>query len=301
VTIHDIYDLAPAYFWVGALILGFLVGSFLNVVIYRLPKMMMKAWADECKEYLLHERPENECSDNKPQAKAEPFNLAFPNSHCPACNAQIKPWQNIPVVSYLMLRGACANCGITISIRYPSIEFATGLITLFAVWFFGASMQAVFAVIFVWCLICLTMIDIDHQLLPDSITLPLLWIGLIANINGLFTSLESAVIGAVSGYLFLWGVYWLFKLVTGKEGMGYGDFKLLAAFGAWMGWQYLPLIIILSSLVGAVLGIVAIVVNGRDKAKPMPFGPYLAGAGLIALFWGDVLLRKYIQFAAPTT
>jgi leader peptidase (prepilin peptidase) / N-methyltransferase len=300
VTIHDVYDLAPAYFWAGALVLGLLVGSFLNVVIYRLPKMMMAAWAKECNEYLLQENPQNEQSENYRHAKEKSFNLAFPSSHCPACNAQIKPWQNIPVISYLMLRGACANCGIKISIRYPSIEFATGLLTLFAVYFFGASTQAVFAVIFIWCLISLTMIDIDHQLLPDSITLPLLWLGLIANINGLFTSLESAVIGAASGYLFLWVVYWLFKLVTNKEGMGYGDFKLLAAFGAWMGWQYLPLIIILSSLVGAVLGIGAIIISGRDKAKPLPFGPYLAGAGLIALFWGDVLLSKYIQFASPT-
>lgn len=293
-SIEQIYALAPGYILAGALVLGLLVGSFLNVVIYRLPKMMHSAWARECDEYLQDQ--------DAPATRKEPerFDLAYPNSCCPSCNADIKPWQNIPIISYAFLKGACAKCGVKISPRYPAIEAITGILSLFAVWFFGVGVQGLFALVFIWCLISLTMIDVDHHLLPDSITLPLLWLGLIANINDTFTSLESAVIGAIAGYLSLWLVYWAFKLLTGKEGMGFGDFKLLAALGAWMGWQYLPLIIILSSLVGAVLGVGAIVISGRDKAKPMPFGPYLAGAGLIALFWGETLLAKYLQFATPT-
>lgn len=296
-SIEQIHALAPGYVLAGALVLGLLVGSFLNVVIYRLPKMMHLAWARECDEYL-----QDKGDDNAQRAAADPekFNLAYPNSCCPSCSAAIKPWQNIPIVSYLALRGACAKCGVRISPRYPLVEAATGILSLLAIWFLGAGAQGLFALVFIWCLISLTMIDVDHHLLPDSITLPLLWLGLIANINGTFTSLENAVIGAIAGYMSLWLVYWAFKLLTGKEGMGFGDFKLLAALGAWMGWQYLPMIIILSSLVGAVLGIGAIVISGRDKAKPMPFGPYLAGAGLIALFWGETLLAKYLQFATPT-
>lgn len=290
-TFTDIYAAAPTTVWVGVIILGLLVGSFLNVVIYRLPVMMQNAWQKECDEYLVQQ--------DKPAAKKKPpnetFNLAYPNSRCPKCNSAIKPWQNIPVLSYVFLKGACANCKAKISVRYPIIEGVTALLGALVFWHFGASNQALLGLVFVWALISLTMIDVDHYLLPDAITLPLMWLGILANIFGTYTSLESSVIGAMAGYLSLWSVYWVFKLITGKEGMGFGDFKLLAALGAWMGWQYLPMIILLSSLVGAVLGIGAILLMGRDKAKPLPFGPYLAVAGFIAFIWGEVLLSRYLQ------
>lgn len=293
-------------FYIVALVLGLLIGSFLNVVIYRLPKMMHIAWDAECKDYLsskeasLKEGTETEGKTEEFSSPSEVFNLAVPNSTCPNCKSAIKPWQNIPVISYLFLKGSCANCKVAISPRYPIVEAVTGLLSLFVVYHFGASPQAYFGLILLWSLICLTMIDADHQLLPDSITLPLLWLGIIVNYMGTYASLEESVIGAIAGYLSLWSVYWGFKIATGKEGMGFGDFKLLAALGAWMGWQYLPLIIILSSFVGAVIGIGGILIMGRDKAKPMPFGPYLAIAGLIAFFWGDALIAKYLQFVNPT-
>jgi leader peptidase (prepilin peptidase)/N-methyltransferase len=287
----DIYAAAPTTVWVGVVILGLLVGSFLNVVIYRLPVMMQNVWQKECDAYLVEQ--------GKPaiqkKTATETFNLAYPNSRCPKCNSAIKPWQNIPILSYVLLKGACAKCKTTISVRYPIIEGVTALLGALVFWHFGASNQALLGLVFVWALISLTMIDVDHYLLPDAITLPLMWLGILVNILGTYTSLESSVIGAMAGYLSLWSVYWVFKLVTGKEGMGFGDFKLLAALGAWMGWQYLPMIILLSSLVGAVLGIGAILLMGRDKAKPLPFGPYLAVAGFIAFIWGEVLLSRYLQ------
>ena len=219
--------------------LGLVVGSFLNVVIYRLPLMMETRWRKDCCELL-----------EVPQEKEAPrLTLATPNSHCPHCGSAIKPWQNIPVLSYLLLRGKCAVCGVGISLRYPTIELITGLLTLSLAWYFALSPALLGAVIFTWALVTMTMIDVDHKLLPDDITLPLLWLGLLFNIDGTYVSLTDAVIGAMAGYLILWSVYWLFKLTTGKEGMGYGDFKLLAALGAWLGWQALPLIILLSSLV----------------------------------------------------
>lgn len=299
-TLFHAFELYPAFFIGTALIVGLLVGSFLNVVIYRLPEMMMRSWRAECEEFIATSSTKSKHSDVAHQkdgkkAEAKAFNLAYPTSHCPKCQAQIKPWHNIPVLSYILLKGACNNCQAKISPRYPIIELATGLLTALIAFLFGASTAALLGIVLTWCLIALTMIDVDHQLLPDSITLPLLWLGLIAHAFGVYTDLESALFGAVAGYLSLWSIYWLFKLVTGKEGMGYGDFKLLAALGAWMGWQALPLIIILSSFVGAAIGIVGILVAGKDKNIPIPFGPYLAIAGWIAFLWGDQITSQYLQ------
>jgi leader peptidase (prepilin peptidase)/N-methyltransferase len=272
----------------GCLVLGLLVGSFLNVVIYRLPKMMEQQWRAECR-VILALAPE-------PTADAR-FNLAFPHSHCPHCRAPIRPWQNIPVVSWLLLKGRCSHCKAPIALRYPIIELCAGLLAALAAWHFGASWQLPLVLLMLWALLAMTVIDIDHQLLPDQITLPLLWLGLLANSFGLFVSLGDAVWGAAAGYLVLWSVYHLFRLLTGKEGMGYGDFKLLAALGAWMGWQMLPLIILLSTLVGAVVGSLVLLAQRRGHGTPIPFGPYLAGAGLIALFWGQSLIDGYLQIA----
>lgn len=274
-------------------VLGMVVGSFLNVVIHRVPKMMQNSWHRECCDLL----------DIKDGAAAQPapYNLLKPDSHCPKCHTPIKPWQNVPVISYLLLKGKCGHCSEPISVRYPAVEIVTGVLSGLIGWYFilngqGFSVTAA-ALLLTWALVALTMIDVDHQLLPDSITLPLLWLGLLVNTQGVFTDLHSAVFGAIAGYMVLWSVFWLFKILTGKEGMGYGDFKLLAALGAWMGWQALPLIIILSSLVGAVIGIAGILILGRDKNVPIPFGPYLAIAGWIALVWGDEITRSYLQVA----
>ncbi|MDF1644100.1 MAG: A24 family peptidase [Pseudomonadales bacterium] len=288
----------PAFFVAIIFILGLLVGSFLNVVIHRLPIMLEKQWTEQCK--LLLEESENNApytsgTQNKPTKKI--FNLIWPGSHCPNCQHEIRAWENIPVVSYLFLRGKCANCKQKISIRYPLVELMSGLMAAGIAIQFGATAQTFLALLLVWSLISLTLIDFDHQLLPDNITLPLLWLGLIVNAFGQFVSLEEALWGAVGGYLSLWLVYWGFKLLTGKEGMGYGDFKLLAALGAWLGFQMLPLIILLSAFVGAVIGISMIVIKGRDKEIPIPFGPFLAAAGFIALLWGDTLVTSYLQFA----
>ncbi len=264
--------------------LGLVVGSFLNVVIYRLPLMMETRWRKDCCELL-------EVTQEK---DAPPLTLSTPNSHCPKCGTAIKPWHNIPVLSYLLLRGKCATCGVGISLRYPTIELITGLLTLSLAWYFALSPALLGAVLFTWSLIVLTMIDVDHKLLPDDITLPLLWLGLLFNVGSTFVSLTDAVIGAMAGYLILWSVYWLFKLITGKEGMGYGDFKLLAALGAWLGWQALPLIILLSSLVGALCGIALIFLKGRGREVPIPFGPYLAVAGWISMIWGEEITSRYL-------
>lgn len=268
-------------------ILGLVVGSFLNVVIHRVPLMMQNGWRRDCCELL----------DVENQTDSKTYNLLKPDSHCPKCNTPIKPWQNIPILSFLLLKGRCGQCSEPISIRYPIVELCTGLLSGYIAFTYGYSEQAFTALLLTWALVSLTMIDVDHQLLPDNITLPLLWAGILINSHGVFTDLSSAVFGAMAGYLTLWGVYWLFKILTGKEGMGYGDFKLLAALGAWMGWQALPLIIILSSLVGAVIGIAGILIQGRDKNIPIPFGPYLAIAGWIALIWGDTITQQYLQFS----
>lgn len=289
----DIYSQTPlllAALLFAAVVLGLIVGSFLNVVIYRLPVSMMASWKRECKAF-LEAQPADETDS------VDTFNIAFPASHCPKCRAAIKPWQNIPLVSYLLLHGRCANCQEPISKRYPLVELTAGLLSAFCLYQFGLTYAAALSLLLTWCLIVLTMIDIDHQLLPDSITLPLMWVGLVVNTSmQIFTDGDSALYGAVFGYGSLWSVYWLFKLVTGKEGMGFGDFKLLAALGAWMGWQMLPLIVILSSLVGAVIGIGGILIAGRDKNVPIPFGPYLAIAGWIAFVWGETITSAYLQF-----
>jgi len=288
-SLIELLQTVPAAFVGACLVLGLMVGSFLNVVIYRLPKMMELGWQQQCAE-LRGEEP----------VATPAYNLTVPRSACPHCNHAISAWENIPIASYLLLRGKCKGCGAAISPRYPIIEAISGILSAGAAWHFGFGPAAAGALLLIWALLALTAIDFDTQLLPDDITLPLLWAGLLFNLFGVFTNLSGAVIGAVVGYLTLWSVYWLFKLVTGKEGMGYGDFKLLAALGAWLGWQMLPLIILLSSLVGAVIGIFLIVAFKHGRNIPIPFGPYLAGGGLIALFWGQTLTQNYLQLlAAP--
>ena len=275
-------------------VLGLLVGSFLNVVVYRLPIMLQREWQDQCYEYLEIENPGSD-NDESP-AKFAVFNLHKPDSHCPECNHKIRAWENVPVLSYLFLGGRCASCKAKISLRYPAVEFATAILSALVALTFGATWLTVAILFCSWCLLVLTLIDFDHQLLPDNITLPLLWLGLLVNAVdlGFGVSMQESVVGAIAGYLSLWSVYWVFKLATGKEGMGYGDFKLLAALGAWMGWQALLPIIILSSLVGAVFGIFVIVVMGRDRSIPMPFGPFLAGAGFLMLIWGPQINAFYV-------
>lgn len=273
-------------FVLSAALLGLLIGSFLNVVIYRLPIMMQREWRAQALEYL-------ECP---PEQISERFNLLLPSSRCPHCDHQIRAWENIPVVSWLALCGKCSSCRAPISSRYPLLELACGLLSGYVAWHFGFTWEAGAMLLLTWGLVAMSMIDIDHQLLPDSLVLPLLWLGLILNNFGLFVSLESALWGAVAGYLSLWSVYWLFKLVTGKEGMGYGDFKLLAMLGAWGGWQVLPLTILLSSVVGAVLGTILLRVQRAESSTPIPFGPYLAIAGWIALLWGGWITESYLHF-----
>ncbi len=269
-----------------ALVLGLLVGSFLNVVIHRLPIMMQRDWRAQAREYL-----------DLPIEPTSTFNLVLPNSHCPQCDHEIRPWENIPLVSWLALRGKCSSCRAPISSRYPLVELLCGVLSGYVAWHFGFSWQAGAMLVLTWGLLAMSMIDVDHQLLPDSLVLPLLWLGLIVNYFGLFAPLPDAVWGAVAGYLCLWSVYWLFKLVTGKEGMGYGDFKLLAMLGAWGGWQVLPLTILLSSVVGAVLGTIMLRMQRADSGTTIPFGPYLAIAGWVALLWGDQITSAYLQFA----
>lgn len=297
----SILDASQLYFILAAvLIIGATIGSFLNVVIYRLPLSLMKGWERECKEFLAstHEtKPTPTSAEAAPEDTKETFNIAFPASHCPCCKAPVRAWQNIPIISYLLLKGKCAACKVKISLRYPIVEFVTSVLSVWVVYSLGLTVEAGLVLLLTWSLLVLTLIDVDHQLLPDNITLPLMWLGLLANTQGYFTDLQSAVLGAVMGYLALWSVFWLFKLVTGKEGMGFGDFKLLAALGAWMGWQALPVIIILSSAVGAIIGIGGILIFGKDKNKPIPFGPYLAIAGWIAFFWGDAITGAYLSYA----
>lgn len=265
---------------------GLLIGSFLNVVIHRLPKMMQR----ESDNYVAQE-------SGKPLPHVDRYNLTVPRSACPHCGHRITALENIPVVSYLALGGKCAGCKARISVRYPIIELVTGLLSAFLIWRFGSGTAGLAALLFAYLLIAMTFIDVDTQLLPDDLTLPLLWCGLLVNLNGTFVPLKDAVIGAAAGYLSLWSVYWLFKLTTGKEGMGYGDFKLLAALGAWLGWVMLPVIILLSSLVGALVGIGLIVFAKHGRNNPIPFGPYLAAAGLIALLFGKPIVQTYLGFS----
>ena len=275
-------------------VLGLLVGSFLNVVIYRLPVMLKRQWKTDCVAFLDQQqiRSVNEFGDTEDES----FNLVAPRSRCPQCGHLITALENIPVVSYLFLRGRCRECKTPISIRYPSIELLSAILVAVAAWQFGVSLQAGMAMLLTWALICLSFIDYDHQYLPDNITLPFLWLGLFLNLNDLFVDLTSAVIGAMAGYLILWLVYQVFKKLTGKEGMGYGDFKLLAMLGAWLGWQALPAIILLSTLVGSIVGISLIAFKQHDRSHPIPFGPYLAIAGWIALLWGHEINNMYLAW-----
>lgn len=266
-------------------LLGLCIGSFLNVVIHRLPRMMEQDWQVQCAELRGEPLPDT----------GEVLTLSRPRSRCPNCGHQITAWENIPLFSYLLiLKGKCSGCDARISPRYPIIEALTALLSAWTVWHFGPTLQAAGGLLLIWSLIALAAIDLDTQLLPDSITLPLLWLGLGFNLASTYTDLASAVIGAMAGYLSLWSVFWLFKLFTGKEGMGYGDFKLLAALGAWLGWQMLPSIILLSSVVGALVGITLIIAARHGRNVPIPFGPYLAAAGAIALFWGPQLTERYL-------
>lgn len=278
---------APWFFLFTVGLLGLMVGSFLNVVIHRLPKMMDREWRLQCKEFLFPDQPIEE-------AGAPRYNLVVPRSTCPACGHRIGALENIPVLSFLLQRGRCRGCKAPISKRYPAVEILTAALTLLVAHKFGPTWSALWAFGLVWALIALAFIDADTTLLPDDITLPLLWAGLLVNAFGAFVDLKSAVFGAIGGYLVLWSVFWMFKLLTGKDGMGYGDFKLLAALGAWLGWQMLPVVILLSAAVGALVGIVGILLFGREKGAKLPFGPYLAAAGFIALMWGRVLNDWYL-------
>lgn len=278
----------PLAFILLAGLLGLIIGSFLNVVILRVPRMLEIEWQQQAREILEPDR------EHAPPAT---YNLILPHSHCPKCKTEIKPWQNIPVISYLLLRGRCGNCKEPISLRYPAIELLTAGLSMLVAWQMGFGLATAGMLVLTWALVCLSMIDADTQLLPDIIVLPLLWLGLIFNSFGVYTDLNTALWGAVAGYLSLWSVYWLFKLVTGKEGMGYGDFKLLAMLGAWGGWQVLPLTILLSSLVGAILGLIILKARGANNSTPLPFGPYLAIAGWIALIWGETITGHYLRFA----
>lgn len=284
VTIIHAY---PNLVYSAAFLLGLILGSFLNVVIYRLPIMMENRWREQC----------DELSGKEPQdTEKERFDLIVPRSRCKECGVMIRAWQNIPIVSYVLLRGRCANCGNRISIQYPLIELTTGILSCCVVIHFGFSYGALAALSLTWALIALSAIDFKHCYLPDDITLPFLWLGLLLSLPGLFTSPSNSITGAAAGYLILWLVYWLFKKITGKEGMGYGDFKLLAMLGAWMGWQALPAIILLSSLVGAVVGISLVLFVGHDRRVPIPFGPYLAAAGWIYLLYGESITGAYLRW-----
>ncbi len=275
--------------WLGLFLaawVGLCVGSFLNVVIYRIPVMLERQWRAEAQQIL---------SPEQPLPEQAPFNLAVPGSRCGSCGASIKWWQNVPVVSWLILRGRCASCGAGISLRYPLVEALTGIMTLAVLALFGFTWVGLAALLFTWILIALTFIDYDTQLLPDQLTLPLVWLGLIANVFGAFTDLTSAVFGAVVGYLSLWSIYWGFKLLTGKEGMGYGDFKLLAAIGAWLGWQVLPGAVLVAAGVGLLYALGSSVAGKREASQPIPFGPFLAIAGWVCLVQRDTVLRLFLS------
>jgi leader peptidase (prepilin peptidase)/N-methyltransferase len=278
----------PSVLLIVSGLLGLAVGSFLNVVIHRLPKMMERDWRSQCAEIL---------DGVTAPAQQQAYNLVVPRSRCPNCEHQITALENVPVFSYIALRGRCASCGWRIPLRYPAVELLTALLSVIVVWRFGFSIQAGGALLLTWALVALSFIDFDTQFLPDSITLPFLWLGLAFNVAGIYTTTQASVIGAIAGYLTLWSVFHLFRLVTGKEGMGYGDFKLLALFGAWLGWSALPLIVLLSSMVGAAIGVAMIALRGHDKNIPIPFGPYLAIAGWIALMWGTELVDAYLGFS----
>ncbi|QLJ07780.1 prepilin peptidase [Pseudoalteromonas sp. MT33b] len=289
----DIATVMQSQQWFYLLTVGLVslcIGSFLNVVIYRLPLMMKREWQSECRLLLADEQTINHTEE------PTPFNLVTPNSTCPQCKAPIKIWQNIPVISWLILKGRCASCEAPISVRYPIVEMLTASLSIAVAVVFGASELALLYIVITWVLIALTFIDIDHMLLPDQLTLPLVWLALIAAVMNITIAPSDAIIGAAIGYLSLWSVYWLFKLATGKEGMGYGDFKLLAVFGALLGWQAILTIVLLSSVVGALIGMLQIIIQGKDKTTPIPFGPYLAIAGWVTLLWGEQIQTIYFSY-----
>ena len=289
----DLMASSPVFFMGFVFVISLMVGSFLNVVIYRLPVMMERAWQAEITEYSASQ---GQSFSESEQPNKEPFNLVKPDSTCPKCQHKIRAWENIPVISWLFLKGKCSQCKTSIAIRYPLVELATGLLSTLAAWHFGFGLAGVAAVVATWLLIAMTFIDLDTMLLPDQLTLSLMWIGLLISIESPFVSTQDAIIGAAIGYLSLWSLFWAFKLLTGKEGMGYGDFKLLAALGAWVGWQHLPVVILLSSFVGAVVGITLLTLQGKDKSQPIPFGPYLAAAGFLTLLYGDGIVELYLQW-----
>lgn len=293
-TFMDIMN-EPAIVTLVCTLLGLVVGSFLNVVIHRLPKMLERDWDAQAAELLEQKGSADAAAKLRGTRDTVRYNLVMPPSTCPRCGHRIRAWENIPILSYLFLRARCSACRAPISVRYPIVEALSGILSGYIGWRYGLTLATVGVLFLAWSLIALTVIDIDTQLLPDDITLPLIWLGLLVNLNSTFVPLQSAVIGAVAGYLSLWTVYWLFKLATGKEGMGYGDFKLLAVIGAWLGWKMLPVVILLSSLVGAVVGIGLIAFARHGRNTPIPFGPYIAAAGLIALFWGETINRTYLQ------
>ena len=289
----ELFTQAPTVFIAAAFAFALIIGSFLNVIIYRLPLMMQRDWREQCDE--LSKEPAPDLPEGK-------FNIVVPSSRCPSCGANIKAWQNIPVLSYLLLGAQCSNCQKSISVRYPLVETLTAILAAICAWHFGFGWEALMAIGLSCTLVAISLIDVDHQIIPDSIVIPLMWVGLamslfspLAGADTLFIPPQDAIVGALAGYLSLWSVYQLFKLVTGKEGMGYGDFKLLAALGAWLGWQALPTIILMSAVVGAVIGIVLIVFRGRDRQIPIPFGPYLAAAGWIAMLWGETIKNTYLD------
>ena len=281
---------SPALFYALIFVFSLMIGSFLNVVIYRLPKMLEQGWKSECREFLAEELATPKATNDETV-----ITLSTPSSTCPSCQHKIRFYENIPVISWLFLRGKCSQCQEKISLRYPIVELATALLSVVIAAHFGVSLTTLLLLVLTWGLICLTLIDLDHMLLPDQITLPLLWLGLLVNINGAIVPLNEAVIGAVAGYMSLFSIFWLFKLITGKEGMGHGDFKLVALFGAWMGWQLLPLLILMASAVGAIIGISLMVFKNHQREQAIPFGPYLAVAGWICLLWGNGIWSWYLS------
>lgn len=287
------FEYYPLSFYLMVFIVALTIGSFLNVVIYRFPKMLEQGWYRECREFLADEL--KDVPEKEKQTQPKLITLSTPNSTCPHCQHEIRYYENIPIISWLFLRGKCSQCKTAISIRYPIIEAATAALSVVVALHYGVAPITFFVLILTWGLICLTMIDFDHMLLPDQFTYPLLWLGLLININATIVPLEQAVIGAVAGYMSLFSVFWLFKLITGKEGMGHGDFKLLAVFGAWMGWQLLPLLILMASAVGAVIGISLMVFKNHAREQAIPFGPYLAIAGWICLLWGEGIWQWYLD------
>ena len=302
-SIFVVLQQEPVLFYTSVVVFSLLIGSFLNVVIHRLPLMMKQEARQDCSRFLAEEFPESlsesereyVSSPNQDASAQEKYNLVVPRSACPHCGHQITALENIPIISYLVLRGKCRNCDSKISIRYPFVEALSAVFVFIVALKFGVSDQLLFAAFFTWSVLALTFIDLDTQYLPDQITLPLLWLGLLINLDNTFTDIQSAILGAAAGYLSLWLVYKLFKLITNKEGMGYGDFKLLAMIGAWCGWQAVPAVILISSVIGSIVGISLILIKYHEKGKPIPFGPYLAGAGWLVLLWGNDINDFYLK------